>query len=281
MNRLDVQKRARIIACLCEGVSVRATCRLTGADKKTVLRLLVEVGEACADYMDRAFVNLPCKRLQADEIWSFNAMKEKTAKAKGAARPAGVGDVWTWTVIDADTKLIPTWRVGGRDAGVAYDLMSDLARRLAGRVQLTTDGHKSYLSAVEDAFGGAIDYAQLVKLYGEAPESERRYSPAVCIGTERNVIEGRPDPEHISTSYVERHNLTIRMSMRRFTRLTNGFSRKLENHCHALALFLMFYNFCRIHQTLRVTPAMEAGVTDHVWDVEEIVALVQDEITLR
>ena len=280
MNKLDTRRRAQIVSCLCEGVSIRATCRLTGADKKTVLRLLVELGEACADYMDRVFVNLPCKRLQADEVWSFCYSKAKNVPVEKRGT-FGFGDVWTWTVIDADTKLIPTWRVGSRDAGVAYDLMMDLARRLRGRVQLTTDGHKSYLSAVEYAFGGGVDYAQLVKIYGEAPEGARRYSPPICLGTERTVIEGNPDPEQISTSYVERHNLTIRMGLRRFTRLTNAFSKKVENHSHALALFLMFYNFCRIHQTLRVTPAMEAGVTDHVWDVEEIVGLVTDEITLR
>ena len=278
MNKLNTKRRAQIINCLVEGVSVRATCRLTGADKKTVLRLLVQVGEACAEFMDKVMVDLPCKRLQADEVWSFVAMKEKTAKRKGGYRPQDVGDIWTWTIIDADTKLIPTWRVGGRDGGTAFEMMMDVAPRLAGRVQLTTDGHRAYLEAVEDAFGCDIDYAQLIKIYGEAAkEDQRKYSPAVCLGTERNVIEGEPDPAHISTSYVERSNLSIRMSTRRFTRLTNAFSKKLENHCHALAIFFAYYNFCRVHQTLRVTPAMEAGIADHVWTVEELVGLVKEE----
>jgi len=276
MNKLNPARRAQIIACLCEGMSVRATCRLTGADKKTVLRLLVAVGDACLDYQNRVMVNLPCKRLQADEVWSFCYSKTKNVPSEKKGQ-FGYGDVWTWTVIDADTKLIPTWRVGGRDAGTAHDLMMDLAPRLRGRVQLTTDGLRSYMDAVEDAFGIDIDYAQLVKIYGEnTKEKQRRYSPAVCLGTQRTVIQGNPDKEQISTSYVERHNLTIRMSMRRFTRLTNAFSKKLENHVHALAVFFMFYNFCRVHQTLRVTPAMEAGIADHVWTVEEIVGLVQE-----
>lgn len=281
MNKLDTKRRAQVIACLCEGVSVRATCRLTGVSKKAVLKLLVQVGEACSEYMDKAMQNLTCARLQADEVWSFVAMKEKEAKRQGRSGQ-DVGDVWTWTIIDADTKLIPVWRVGNRDAGTAYELMMDLRDRLKTRVQLTTDGHRAYLSAVEDAFGCDIDYAQLVKIYGETTkEDARKYSPAVCLGTERHIVTGSPDSKHISTSYVERSNLSIRMSTRRFTRLTNAFSKKLENHCHALALFFMFYNFARIHQTLRVTPAMEAKIADHVWTVEEIVGLVQDEITLR
>lgn len=277
MNKLNTKRRAQIIACLCEGMSVRATCRITGADKKTVLKLLVKVGDACLDYQNRVMVNLPCKRLQADEVWSFCYSKAKNVPEEKRGQ-FGYGDVWTWTVIDADTKLIPTWRVGTRDAGTAHDLMMDLAPRLRGRVQLTTDGLRSYLDAVEDAFGIDVDYAQLVKVYGEnTKEEQRKYSPAVCLGTERKVIQGEPDPAHISTSYVERHNLTIRMSNRRFTRLTNAFSKKLENHCHALAVFFMFYNFCRIHQSLRVTPAMEAGIADHAWTVEEIVGLVVEE----
>jgi IS1 family transposase len=277
MNKLDTKRRAQIIACLCEGMSVRATCRITGADKKTVLKLLVKVGDACLDYQNKVMVNLPCKRLQADEVWSFCYSKARNVPAEKKGQ-FGYGDVWTWTVICADTKLIPTWRVGTRDAGTAHDLMMDLAPRLRNRVQLTTDGLRSYLDAVEDAFGIDVDYAQLVKVYGEnTKEEQRRYSPAVCLGTERKVIMGEPDQDHISTSFVERHNLTIRMSNRRFTRLTNAFSKKLENHCHALAVFFMFYNFCRIHQSLRVTPAMEAGIADHVWTVEEIVGLVQEE----
>jgi IS1 family transposase len=276
MNRLNTKRRAQIIQCLCEGMSVRATCRITGADKGTVLRLLATVGSACLAYQDRTLVNLPCKRIQCDEIWAFIAAKDKNVPPEMKNQP-GIGSVWTWTAIDADTKLIPTWRVGDRDAGVAWEFMQDLAARLTSRVQLTTDGHSAYLSAVEDAFGGAIDYAMLVKIYGADRSEEKRYSPAVCTGTERRVISGRPDRDHISTSYVERQNLTMRMSMRRFTRLTNAFSKKLENHCHALSMYFMYYNFARIHSSLRVTPAMEAGVADHVWSIEEMIGLVEEE----
>lgn len=277
MNKLDTKRRAQIINCLCEGVSVRATCRLTGADKKTVLRLLEKVGEACLAFHDRTVRNLNSKRVQADELWSFCYAKAKNVPAEKRGQ-FGYGDVWTWTAMDADSKLMVSWFVGGRDGGAAYEMMSDCARRLANRVQLTTDGHKAYLEAVEDVFGIGIDYAMLVKLFGEnTKEENRKYSPAVCVGTERKVIQGDPDKEHISTSYVERSNLSVRMHTRRFTRLTNAFSKKIENHVHAVALFFTFYNFCRVHQTLRVTPAMEAGIADHVWTVEEIVGLVQEE----
>lgn len=273
MNRLDSAKRAQVVSCLVEGNSIRATVRMTGVAKNTVVKLLCDLGRACSDYQDKAFVNLKCKRLQADEIWSFCFAKEKNCSVEMKAK--GAGDVWTWTAICADTKLIPCWFVGKRDAGCAYHFMHDLAERLAHRVQLTTDGHRAYLSAVEDAFGSEIDYAMLQKIYGNVSESpETRYSPAICMGARKAIISGNPDHNHVSTSYAERQNLTMRMSMRKFTRLTNGFSKKVENHEHALALYFMYYNFCRIHQTLRVTPAMEAGVSDHVWDIEEIVALI-------
>jgi IS1 family transposase len=277
MNKLDIKKRAQILACLVEGNSIRATVRMTGAAKNTVVKLLADVGAACAAYQDLTLRNLPCKRVQCDEIWSFVYAKAKNVKTAKAA-PEGAGDAWTWTALCADTKLIAGWMVGPRDAGIAYDFMHDLADRLAGRVQLTTDGLKVYLEAVEAAFGGEIDYARLVKLYGEAPNKgpERKYSPSVCLGAQVSLVSGDPEPTAISTSYVERQNLTMRMSMRRFTRLTNGFSKKMENHAHAIALHFMYYNFGRIHQSLRITPAMAAGVSDHVWSLEEIAALAEE-----
>jgi len=274
MNKLDVKKRAQILSCLVEGNSIRATVRMTGAAKNTVAKLLADVGAACAAYQDRTMRNLPCKRIQCDEIWSFVYAKQKNVKTAKAA-PEGAGDAWTWTALCADTKLIPCWMIGPRDGGIAYDFMQDVAGRLANRVQLTTDGLKAYLEAVEAAVGAEIDYAQLVKLYGESPVNgpERKYSPSVCLGMRVSTVTGLPAAEAISTSYVERQNLTMRMSMRRFTRLTNGFSKKLENLGYAVALHFMYYNFGRIHQTLRITPAMAAGVTDHVWELEEIAAL--------
>ena len=273
MNKLDLKSRARILACLVEGNSIRATVRMTGAAKNTVVKLLADVGAACAAYQDKALRNLPCKRLQCDEIWSFVYAKAKNVPTAKAA-PEGAGDAWTWTAIDADTKLVAAWMIGPRDSGVAYDFMQDLAGRLTNRVQLTTDGLKAYLEAVE-GFGADIDYAQLVKLYGDAPNAgpERKYSPNVCLGARPTTVTGNPDMAHVSTSYVERQNLTMRMSMRRFTRLTNGFSKKLENLGHAVALHFMWYNFGRIHQSLRITPAMDAGVSDHVWSLEEIADL--------
>lgn len=274
MNKLTLAKRSQVLGLLVEGNSVNATCRITGAAKATVLKLLADVGAACVEYQHKTLVNLPCKRIQCDEIWSFVGAKQKNV-AEGAA---GYGDVWTWTAICADTKLIASWMVGSRDGEAAAAFVADLAPRLANRVQLTTDGHKAYLQAVEDAFGADVDYAMLVKLYGapQGRQDERRYSPAECTGTIKGAVTGRPDPRHVSTSYVERQNLTMRMSMRRFTRLTNGFSKKIENHAHAVALHFMFYNFGRIHKTLRVTPAMEARISDHVWSLEEIAALVPD-----
>jgi IS1 family transposase len=276
MNKLTPEKRIQVVACLVEGSSIRSTVRITGAAKNTVAKLLVDLGRACSTYQDRVLRNLTCRRIECDEIWSFVGCKEKNVRRedKGSGQR---GDVWTWTAIDADTKLIPCWFVGGRDGGSAYHFMHDLADRLAHRVQLTTDGHKPYLMAVADAFGNQIDYATLTKIYGEGPKTEARYSPAQCMGAKKAVVSGQPQHEHVSTSFVERANLTMRMSMRRFTRLTNGFSKKVENHEHAVALYFMHYNFCRIHQTLRVTPAMEAGVSNHVWSLTELVALVDSE----
>jgi IS1 family transposase len=275
MNRLDTDKRAQILHCLCEGNSIRATARLTDSAINTVVKLLCEAGKACSDYQDKVFRNLKCRRLQTDEAWSFCYAKEKNCTAEMKAK--GAGDVWTWAAIDADTKLIPCWFIGRRDASAAYHFMHDLAGRLTNRVQLTTDGHRAYLEAVESAFGADIDYAMLVKIYGATPEgSEVRYSPAVCMGTRKGVITGKPDFAHVSTSFVERQNLTLRMSNRRFTRLTNAFSKKLENHAHSVALHFMHYNFCRLHSTLRVTPAMEAGISDHVWSIEELIGLISE-----
>jgi IS1 family transposase len=273
MNQLPAETRSRILSCLVEGVSIRATARLCGVAINTVVKLQVEAGEACAEFQDRMFRNLKCRRLECDEIWSFCYAKSKNVPEEKRGK-FGYGDVWTWTAIDAETKLIPCWHVGRRDAGAAYEFMHDLASRLSHRVQLTTDAHKPYIQAVEDAFGSEIDYAQLIKIYGEEARPEARYSPPVCTGTRVGVITGKPDPSKISTSYAERQNLNIRMGMRRFTRLTNAFSKKIENHAHALALYFMFYNFCRIHSTLRVTPAMEAGLTDHVWEMADVVRMM-------
>jgi IS1 family transposase len=276
MNQLDATKRGQVIAALCEGNSVRSVTRMLGVGKNTVAKLLIQVGAACAEYQDKALRNLSCKRIQCDEIWSFVAAKDKNLPPELQGK-FGVGSVWVWTALDADTKLICSWMVGGRDAGAAHEFMQDLADRLAHRVQLTTDGHGAYLHAVEDAFGNDIDYAMLIKQYGaEQRPDEARYSPAECIGCQKKTVAGNPDKKHISTSYVERQNLTMRMGMRRFTRLTNGFSKKLENHIAAVSLHFMYYNFVRIHQTLRITPAMAAGVTDHVWEIADIVKLVED-----
>jgi IS1 family transposase len=274
MNRLDSETRAQVIRCLVDGASIRATVRITGVAKNTVTKLLIQAGAICSEYQDRVLRNLSCRRIQCDEIWSFVGAKDKNVPAEKKAL-FGIGNVWTWTAIDADTKLVPCWMVGPRDGRAATEFVQDLASRLKHRVQLTTDGHKPYLDAVEDAFGCDIDYAMLIKLYGEDASEEKRYSPAQCIGTRVVPIIGEPDPKHISTSYVERANLTMRMSMRTFTRLTNGFSKKLENHMAALALYFMYYNFVRIHQTLRVTPAMAAGVTSKLWSVYDVVNLIE------
>ena len=279
MNRISTEKKAAVLSALVEGISVRATSRMTGVAKGTILRLLADVGTACAAYQDRVLRSLACKRVQIDEIWSFCYAKEKTVKARHIAVRAA-GDVWTFVAIEAQTKLVLGWRVGNRDAASATAFIKDIAGRLASRIQLTTDGHKMYLEAVEQAFGAAVDYAMLVKLYGAETDGQRQYSPAQCIGAEIRPITGAPDRRHVSTSYIERQNLTMRMSMRRFTRLTNAFSKKIENHMHSVALFYMHYNFARIHQTLRVTPAMEAGVSNHVWSIEDIIALSQKRLPL-
>lgn len=276
MNRLSNAERARVIRCLVEGNSIRSTVRMTGIAKNTVAKLLVDIGAACLEFQDRTLVNLDCKRIQADEIWSFVGCKQKAVTAEKLEKDGVVGDVWTWTAIDADTKLVASWMVGGRDAVAARDFMHDLAGRLANRVQLTTDGHRAYLTAVDSAFGNDIDYAMLVKIYGESSEGQKRYSPAECIGCEKKGITGNPKEKHISTSFAERQNLTMRMSMRRFTRLTNAFSKKIENHIAAISLHFMYYNFARKHQTLGVTPAMAAGIADHIWTVEEIVDLLSN-----
>lgn len=270
MNKLPLQKRTQIISLLVEGNSIRATCRICDVSKNTVTKLLVDVGKACQKFHDEKVLKVKSKRVQCDEIWSFIYAKQKnvTDEMKNA------GDIWTWTGIDADSKLIVSWYVGNRDAESANIFMQDLAGRLSNRVQLTTDGLKAYLQAVDDAFGAQIDFAQLVKMYGATDErNEKRYSPAEWIGSKRTNITGNPDSKHISTSHVERQNLTMRMHMRRFTRLTNAFSKKVENHCHAIALHFVYYNFCKVHQTLRVTPAMEAGLTKDIMKIEEIVNL--------
>src|SRR6202050_2992391 len=272
-NVISTAKKIAVITALVEGCSVRSTSRMTGVSKGAVLRLLVSIGNACAEYHNAAVCNVAAKRVQVDEIWSFCYAKEKNVTLEMAEKRVA-GDVWTFTAIDADTKLVISWLVGRRDAGCAAEFLQDVAGRLKNRVQLTTDGHKMYLTAVPDAFSSKIDYAQLVKVYGNDPvEGMRRYSPAQCLGTQRIEVIGEPDHEHISTSYVERQNLNMRMNMRRFTRLTNAFSKKIDNHIAMIALFHMHYNFARVHQTLRVTPAMESGISQHVWSIREIISL--------
>lgn len=272
MNKLSIAKRTQLISCLVEGSSVRATARMTGVAINTVAKFVVDVGRVCSIYQDKAFRNLSCKRLQCDEIWSFVGAKDKNVNKEKRAK--GWGDVWTWTAIDTETKLIPCWFVGQRNAQAAHHFMHDLADRLSSRVQLTTDGLKAYIGAVDSAFGNNIDFAQLVKIYGEGPKTEARYSPAQCMGARKTLMTGAPDYNHVSTSYVERANLTMRMGMRRFTRLTNAHSKKLENHEHAIALHFFHYNFCRIHSTLRCTPAMAASITNKVWELADIADLL-------
>ncbi len=277
MNRMSLAKRAQILGLLVEGNSLRAASRIADVSINTVTKLLVDVGTACAEYQDKTLRNLPCKRIQCDEVWSFVGAKKKNVPAH-LQGVFGIGDVWTWTAICADTKLIASWMVGARDGRAASTFIGDLSGRLANRVQLTTDGHKVYVDAVERAFGADVDYAMLVKVYGDdSPNkgSERKYSPSEFVCAQKQRIEGEPDPRHVSTSYVERQNLTLRMSCRRFTRLTNAFSKKVENHAHAVALHFMYYNFGRVHKSLRVTPAMESGVSDHIWSLEEIASLAQ------
>jgi IS1 family transposase len=275
VRQLPLHKRVTILKCLLDGMSIRATARVADVSKNTVSKLLVEAGDACSAFHDEHVREVKSQRVQCDEIWSFVGCKQKNAKPEAGEWR---GDVWTWTAIDADSKLAISYLVGGRDGEYAIAFMDDLRSRLESRVQLTTDGHKAYLEAVEGAFGGDVDYAQLIKLYGQpaGKTAERKYSPAECTGIKKNVVEGEPDKAHVSTSYVERQNLTMRMAMRRFTRLTNAFSKKIENHAHAVALHFMNYNFIRIHKSLKVTPAMAAGVTDRLWEVEDIVKLVDE-----
>jgi len=272
MNRLPLETRAKIIGLLVEGNSLRSVSRLCDVSINTVRKLLVDAGKAAIAYHDEHVRGVRSQRVQCDEIWSFVGAKAKNVIPE--QKHEGWGDAWTWTAIDADTKLCLSYLVGGRDAGWALEFMEDIASRLNGRIQITTDAHRAYLVAVEGAFGMDVDFAQLQKIYGAPTDAEmRRYSPAQCIGADMKVVTGNPDPKHVSTSFVERQNLTMRMSMRRFTRLTNGFSKKIENHIHAVAIHFIHYNFARIHKTLRITPAMAAGLTDHVWSLEEIALL--------
>ncbi len=277
MNKLPKHKRVMILSMLVEGMSMRSISRTVGVSINTVSKLLLEAGEACAEYHDKTVRDVPSSRVQCDEIWSFCYAKDKNVAAAKAA-PVGAGDVWTWTAIESNHKMILTYEVGDRSGATAIEFMDDLRSRLANRVQLTTDGHKAYLEAVKGAFGGNVDYAQLVKLYGGETGSKgsyaKKYSPAECTGIKKRRIEGNPDMSDVSTSYVERQNLTMRMGMRRFTRLTNAFSKKLENHIHMLSLYFVHYNFVRIHKSLRMTPAMAAGVSDTLHDMEWIVGLI-------
>ena len=282
MNRMPLAKRAQILGFLVEGMSLRAASRLADCSINTVTRLLVDVGMACMAYQDATLRNLPCKRVQCDEIWSFVGAKQRNVPAD-QQEEFGIGDVWTWTAIDADTKLVAAWMVGNRDGDAAKVFIADLAARLKNRIQLSTDGHRMYLEAVHSGFDVPVDYGMLVKHYSgeDKPTSDRKYSPSKFVSAEKRPIMGKPDPDHISTSFVERQNLTMRMSMRRFTRLTNAFSKKVENHAFAVALHFMYYNFGRIHKTLRVTPAMQAGIADHVWSLEEIAGLVPEPVAKK
>jgi IS1 family transposase len=275
MNKLSASDRAHILQLLCEGMSIRAIERATGSSKHTIERLLNDAGQALGEYQDRVIRNLKTKRVQVDEIWSFTYAKQKNVAGAKAA-PEWAGDTWTWTAIDADSKLAIAWLVGGRDAGYAYEFINDVYDRLANRIQITSDGHGPYKNAIKDIFGIDVDYAQLVKTYGSAPEQMiGRYSPSPLLSVTKRRIEGRPDPRHVSTSYVERQNLTMRMHMRRFTRLTNGFSKRVEHHANAVSLHFAYYNFVRVHSSLRVTPAMAAGVTDRLWEMTDLVAILE------
>jgi len=273
MNRLSNERRAQVVRCLVEGSSIRSTARITGVGKDAILKLIPDMGKACAEFHNRAVRGVSVRRVQCDEIWSFCYAKEKNVPVEKEG--TGAGSVWTWTAIDADSKLIVSYLCGGRDADCALNFMDDLASRVTTRIQITTDGFRAYADAVQGAFGIAVDYAMLIKLYGAPSDRpDTRYSPAACIGTRTGILSGNPDRQHISTSYVERQNLNLRMGVRRFTRLTNAFSKKFENHCHMVAIYHAYYNFCRVHQTLRVTPAMEAGLSNHIWTMEELVCLL-------
>lgn len=277
MNRLSSEKRATVVALLVEGNSIRSIERVTGVSKTTIMKLLSDLGLVCSIYQDFNLRNLTCQHVQADEIWAFVGAKQKNATPD--QRAEGWGDIWTWVAIDSDTKLVVTYHVGPRDVGAAVAFLCDLAGRVSNRIQLTTDGNFAYVPAVRAAFGDDIDYAQLIKTYGtdaDPRKPERRYSPSVCLSADPMPVTGSPDPAHISTSHVERANLTMRMSMRRYTRLTNGFSKKVENHAAAISLHFMHYNFCRVHKTLGTTPAVAAGVTDHVWKLSELIGLLAD-----
>ena len=273
MNKLIAADRVRVIAALIEGCSINSTVRMTGISKPTILKLIVQLGEACGKFHDREVRDVPSRRVQCDEVWAFCHCKQKNVKPelKGIV---GYGDVWTWTAIDADTKLMIAWNIGTRDGGAAANFMNDVAERLSTRVQLTTDGHAAYLDAVNDSFGTNIDYAQLIKMYGPTPAGAGRYSPAACTGIEKRPVSGTPDLKHVSTSFVERANLTVRMGMRRYTRLTNGFSKKVENHIAMTTIFFTYYNYCRIHMTLKTTPAMAAGLTDKLFEIDDLIALL-------
>lgn len=279
MNKLPLKTRVQILSMLCEGSSMRSISRVCDVSINTVSKLLVDAGKFCADLHDREVRNVKASKVQCDEIWSFTAAKQKNVPSMKKA-VEGAGDTWTWTALDSDSKLIISWLVGGRDGEYALAFMDDVKDRLANRVQLTTDGHKAYLNAVEEAFGADVDYAMLVKIYGEpegrAVPQERRYSPAVCTGAKKTKIEGSPDPAFVSTSHVERANLTMRMANRRFTRLTNAFSKKFENHVHMVAIYTVWYNFIKMHKTLRMTPAMAAGVTDKLWSMDDLVAMMDE-----
>jgi IS1 family transposase len=278
MNRLSIQRRAQVIGALIEGNSIRSTARMTGVSKDAILKLIPDMGAACVAFHNATVRGVRVQRVQCDEVWSFCYAKEKNVPVEKEG--TGAGSVWTWTAIDADSKLILSYLCGGRDASWACKFMEDLASRVTTRIQITTDGHRAYAEAVEGAFGMDVDYAMLIKLYGAPTDSpDTRYSPAQCIGIRTGILSGNPDRDHISTSYVERQNLNLRMGVRRFTRLTNAFSKKFENHCHMVAIYHAYYNFCRVHQTLRVTPAMEAGLTDHIWSLEELVGLLDAKVT--
>jgi len=272
-----MEQKTRVVAALVEGNSIRSTVRMTGVAKNTVIKMVLDLADGCAAYHDKHVRNLKVRRLQCDEIWQFVGSKARNTSPEKKA--IGWGDVWTWTGLDADTKLCVSYLVGGRGLAWAKEFMEDCAARICNRVQITTDGHKAYLEAVENAFGADIDYAQLQKIFGAPSENETRYSPATCIGCDMKVVSGNPDPKHVSTSFVERQNLSMRMSIRRFTRLTNAFSKKLENHAASVAIWFMYYNFCRVHQTLRVTPAMEAGTSNHVWSIEELCGLLPKQVS--
>lgn len=274
MNKLSTKDRAQIIGMMCEGMAIRAISRLTGASKNTIVKLLRDAGEACLAYQDQAFRDLPCKRVQVDEIWSFVGAKE--ANVDRNQKIKGWGDCWTWTAIDADTKLVPCWLVGPRNAAAAHHFIRDLAGRMKDRIQLTSDGFGAYRPAVDRNFGTEVDYAQLVKIYGKPDVPETRYSPPKCVGAERHLVTGEPEYRHVSTSFAERQNLTMRMGMRRFTRLTNAFSKKVENHAHAISIYFMHYNFVKQHAAHRLSPAMAAGVTDKLWSLEDVVRVVDE-----